>query len=56
MIDLSKLTTDARREVAQSIGTNAGNRSARLHGRQAWNPDDLRAAVRARNELLGETE
>ena len=53
---MNKLSWPAREQLAHAAGWDAGNRSARLHGRKAWNPDDLRKAIEIRDETLGGKE
>lgn len=39
-------------QLARSIGTDAGNRSARKAGRSKWNHDDYNAACEAMTAAL----
>ena len=38
-------------ELARAAATDAGNRSAREHGRKAWNRQDYNRAVQTYNRL-----
>ena len=43
-------------KIAHAAGWDAGNRSAKQHGRTAWNEDDWNAACEVVDRLLGPLE